>query len=336
MRMGVRLTGLLLACCAVAAGAFAPAAPAASTPFHLEFESGLLDIGGDRGISLFHLAQPATATLDGQIDNGSLSVDPTGVHFPDTYVNEPFPHYFYLSASDPVTGNFNALSGALSLNIPLKVEIYNDHVTCDITFDATVTTSATQPYPGTPLSPVGSIENPGAVAGAWANYSSIGTTGLCPTYEPGLRGPGGIWLGHGVAIPTPNPSDPPPDPDPDPGPRPARLVLSLGPKLRKVTPRQTAGFTATIRNRGERTSVTSKVCISAPRRIAVIGRSCRAIGPLVPGDSTGRSLKVRPTGNAPRRLHKLTATIRTGTTTVASTTASLKVLRPIEKGSRSR
>lgn len=336
--MGTRLICLLLTCCAFAAGALIPAATAAATPVHLAFEDGLLDIGGDRGISLFYLAPPeaATATFDGQIESGNLSADAAGAHFPDTYVNEPFPQFYFLSATGPITGNFDPLSGALSLNIPLKVEISNDHVTCDITFDATVSTSTTQPYPGTPLSPAGSIESPGAVAGAWPNYSSIGTSGLCPTYEPRLKGPGGIWLGHGVAIPTPNQPDPPLDPDPDPGPVPARLVPKLAPKLRKVVPRQTAGFMATIHNRGERTSAASKVCISAPKRIAVIGRSCRLFGPLVPGDSTGRSFKVRPTQKASRGLHKITVTVETNHAVVATGTASLRVLRPAKTGPRKR
>ncbi len=335
--MGVRLIGSLLVCCALATGALAPAASATPPPFHLEFESGLLDIGGDRGISLFYLAPPdaAAATFDGQMDNGNLSVDAAGAHFPDTYVNEPFPHFFHLSATGPVTGNFDSLSGTISLDIPLNVQISNDGVTCDITFDANVSTSTAQPYPGTPLSPVGSIDSPGAIAGAWAGYSSIGTTGLCPTYESHLRGPGGIWLGHGVATPTPNPSDPPPDPDPDPGPLPARLALNLGPKLRMVRPGQTAGLMTTTRNRGERTSVASRVCISAPKRIAVIGKSCRPIGPIVPGDSTGRAFKVRPARGSPRGIHKLTATIKTGGTNVASATSSLKILKPIGQGSKS-
>jgi hypothetical protein len=141
-------------------------------PLDLLLDHGVLDVGTLKGNVILEPDDPATltGTITGDGDSSAgFVVPPDGFAFPDdSGTVSGFPVTIGLSANQPITGSFDALTGAMNTLTDLTATVTIGaplNQVCDLApGELTLSTSVTTPYLGVPFAGLG---GDGAIAGNW-------------------------------------------------------------------------------------------------------------------------------------------------------------------------
>jgi hypothetical protein len=202
----IALMGALAAAGVMAFGV--SSAQAVTVPFNATFDDGGLDVGG---LTFDILDPPNTATMAGDIDpaTGDFTVPTDGFTFP-TFSGDALPGVplsVDFSAVDPITGNLNQGTGALTTD-PSGYEAVVTGLggVCTYAINEAFSTAGGSPFSGDPFSVVTgdptSISN-GVMQTSWASIAPdlslpcVTTASLINTI---VGGAGGLAIGNGADI----------------------------------------------------------------------------------------------------------------------------------------
>jgi hypothetical protein len=201
-RRGRRLGLLVSAALGVFAFSGLSAGAAQADPFHVEFNHGTLKLGSQSPLEFLSDAEPAT--LDGTIDSatGDITVPAAGVDIPPATFSTPLPGSISSEAVGDTTGNFNAATGQLDLDMVINstTTLSSLGVTCHFDdFEWDLSTENTTPFDGERFTD--GLDDDGAVDASWTDIppARAGDPEACTQLvRPLAAGPGGVILEHSV------------------------------------------------------------------------------------------------------------------------------------------
>jgi hypothetical protein len=302
-------------------------APQEGVPLELVLDHGVLDVGALTGNVILEPDDPATlsGTITGDGDSSAgFEVPSEGFVFPESAGTvSGFPVAIGLTANQPITGDFDALSGAMSnlADLTARVTIGAPlNQVCDLApGELTLSTSETTPYLGVPFDGLG---GDGAVVASWATLPPATPVGGgdCALLDSLVQGPGGIWLSHGIEAPGTGPG-----PGPGTTPRAANLRISVKPRRRVARVGRRPRFVVTVRNAGGRPATGVRVC--ARKAKALRGKPCRRIGRLNANGAARRVFRFKPRPAAAGRRFRIRFTARANALAARRAVARLRVRR---------
>lgn len=296
------------------------ASSAQADPFDLTLEYGKAEFGGLRNVNLSDTANPYT--LSGTLTGTSVNVPTAGANFPQRHITSPVSATIDMSANQPITGTYDAATGAMSLSFNMKAVLTSGPTgTCTIDpIVYTASTSNTDPFFGTPFT--SGLSGPGGIVGNWPSLpAATGGPGSNCGILASASGEGGIWLAHQIATPPTTPYVPP---------TPAALALSLDAAKSKVKAGKKVKLEAEVSNSGESEAAGVEICLKTPKGLKAKGDTCATVGDVPGGGSASAAFKVQASKSAKGKL-TIKATASGFSITDASDSAKVKVQKKSKK-----
>ena len=257
----------------------------AQDPIDIQFDNAVIQLGGTSNPTNYAFIRPTGQRVDtlelfgdSNASTGLLTAPvfdfpiPAGADQPPGVLEVED-----LEITAPVTGSFTSATGQLTLSASLIAKLESGSGECVIPIGpVTLSTETRTPLPGTRYpagssfapspTPVDTVFGPnGALAGSWDTLPD-GTGPGCGTANPLAKGPGGLWLSHGVAPP-------------------AVLGVVALPGTEKVRGGRVARFRVLVGNTGASAASNVRVCASSPRKARRQGPSCDTLGTVPAGDT---------------------------------------------------
>jgi hypothetical protein len=206
IRRAVLLGAAAAAALSLSAGA---ASSAQADPFHLTVDHAVIDLGALTGLNILD-SGTGNANFDGTIVGNQVTIPASGVQIPPKSITDPIPVTIQISANSPLTGTYDASTGAMSLNQVSLRATTSGAANCVISpIVLTLSTANVKPYIGEAFTT--GLTGPGAVDASWSALPAATGDGLCALIGQVAGGEGGIWLSHLISTPktcSSNPSTP--------------------------------------------------------------------------------------------------------------------------------
>jgi len=291
---------------------------AQADPFHLEFNEGYTDQGSQKKVVAINPSTPVT--MDGEITGSSFTIPQSGVKWPPQAVTQPLPSTSYTEVNGPLTGTFDALTGAMTLEGSFTFATESTLTGKCTIGPATLafSTSGTEPYPGQPFT--SGTAGPGAIVTKWASLPDPVGGPKCNIVKTLTSSPGGLWIAHN--------SGPPIKEEEKKDVAPKLKVTVSGAK--SVVGGKKAKLTVKVVNNGTGAATSIKVCAQVPKPLSAGG--CQKLASLGIGKSTKKTFTVKTKSLDKAKTYTLTFKTSAASLKTLSTKAKLKVKVAAGKG----
>lgn len=274
---------------------------AAAAPFSLGLNYGLGDFGAEKKIPFIEPAKPASLT--GEIEGSTFSVPAAGAVFQPIHITKPLPANLSMTVNAPVTGTFDATTGALAMAANVTFGLESELTgTCSIgPVSLNFSTSGSVPYEAVPFT--GGLSGEGAIVTSWQSLPT-------PTGGPGCAiaavltsAPGGLWLAHNIAEPGAQKKTVTGGGAGTTETAPASLKMAVTPSSRTVASGGKARFTVKVSNIGGAASQAVKICVSVPKAVKAGG--CQTIASIPAGGIVTRVFSAKAKGGQKSKTYSL-------------------------------
>jgi hypothetical protein len=261
-------------------------------PVPLSFNNAVLGTAAGSLVVASPATAPITATANVDTSNGTFTINPNQISFPNASFTTPVPGTATIALKGPAMGQLNPATGQLGFTADFEATVSVTGLgSCTVdTGPQTYSTDQTNILPGQrfPAGDTGFITGAGAISGGWPSLAS--TNGAaCALLGSALSGSGSLWISRNISPP-------------------AKLAMTVVPKA-KVTAGKSVKLSVKVANSGIGAAQNVKVCVSVPKVLKAHGPKCVTVATIAASGSATETftLKALPKAKGGNYKVKFTA-----------------------------